>query len=253
MKKKILLGIGIGFVVVVIVVLVVVGFFLGDVIKTGMETVGPKVTQTTLTVDSVKVYPLMGDVSLNSFVLGNPQEYIAKATNCITVGKVAISVKPLSALADKMVVKNIEVRDADIFYVGNPLGANNIKQLQDNVNSFVGTQQAKPADTNAPAKPSEQKPAKKLEVDNILITGAKVHFNGTTLPLPDIHLSNLGTGPDGITPAELFKDVLSEIATGTGKAVVSSLGSAGKAVGDEASKLGKSIGSLFKSDKKTTN
>lgn len=255
MKKKILLGIGIGFVVVVILVLVVVGFFLGDVVKTGMETVGPKVTQTTLTVDSVKVYPLLGTVNMNNFVLGNPQEYIAKASNCITVGKIAVSVAPLSALSDKMVVKNVEVHDAEIFFEGKlPLFTeNNLKKIQDNVNAFVGTQQGKPAGTNAPAKPGEQKPAKKLEVDNFVITGAKVHFNGATLPLPDIHLTNLGTGTDGITPAELVEDVLSEVTAGTVKAVASSVGSAGKAVGDEAGKIGKTIGGWFKSDKKTTN
>jgi hypothetical protein len=115
----------------------------------------------------------------------------------------------------------------------------------DNVNAFTGGQ-AKPAGTNAPAKPAGEKPAKKLEVDNILITGATVRFNGATLPLPDIHLNNLGTGPDGITPAEVLRDVLSEITAGTLKAVAGSVGNAGKAVGDEASKIGKSIGDIFK-------
>ncbi len=241
MKKKILLGLGIGFVVVVILVLLVVGFFLGDVVKAGMEAVGPKVTQTTFTVESVGVHPLMGLVNLNNFVLGNPQEYIAKATNCITVGKVAISVAPLSALADKMLVKNIEVRDTEIFFQGNPLGANNLKKIQDNVNAFVGTQ-PKPAGPNAPAKAGEQKPGKKLEVDNLLVSGATVHFNGTTLTLPDIHLTNLGTGPDGITPAELFEDILTEVTTSTLKTLGSSLGG-------DASKIGKSLSDLFNKKK----
>ncbi len=54
MKKKILLGIGIGFLAVIVIVVIVVGFFLGDMVKAGMETVGPKITQTTLTVDAVQ-------------------------------------------------------------------------------------------------------------------------------------------------------------------------------------------------------
>jgi len=32
-----------------------------------------------------------------------------------------------------------------------------------------------------------------------------------TVPIPTIHLSNLGTGPEGITVTELTKQVLSEI------------------------------------------
>ena len=244
MKKKIILGIGIGFLVVVVAVLIIAGFFLGNVVKTGMETIGPKVTQTALTVDSVSVQPLAGSVSLKNFILGNPQEYLSKAANCITVGNIAVSVAPMSLLSDKIVVKNIEVHDAEIFFEGKlPLFTeNNLKKIQDNVNTFIGTS-AKAGATNAPAKPAEQKPAKKLEVDNFVITGAKVHFNGVPIPLPDIHLTNLGTGPDGITPAELVKDVLGEVTSRTVKAVVGSLGNAGKSVGEK-------LGNLFKSDKK---
>ena len=244
MKKKILLGIGIGFLLVLVLVFVVLGFFLGDVVKTGINTVGPRVTQTALSVDSVGVRPLLGWVSLNNFILGNPQEYLAKATNAISVGKVAVSVEPFSVLSDKIVVKNLEVHDAVIDFVGNPIGANNLKKIQDNVNAFTGG--AKPAGTNAPAKPAGEKPAKKLEVDNILITGAKVRFNGTTLPLPDIHLTDLGKGKDGITPAELFADILDQISLGTVKAIAGSVGDAGKAIGDEATKAAKSIENIFK-------
>jgi len=228
---------------------VVVGFFLGDAVKAGMETVGPKVTQTTLTVKSIHVSILTGSVGINNFVLGNPQEYLGKATNCITVGKIAVSVAPASLLSDKIVVKNIEVRDAEIFFDGKlPLFTeNNLKKIQDNVNAFVGSQikpVGKPVGTNAPAA-GTPKPAQKLEVDNIVITGAKVYFKGVPIPLPNINLSNLGTGPEGITPAELVKDVLSEVTSGTVKAVVGSLGSAGKAIGNEAAKAVKSLGGLF--------
>lgn len=257
MKKKILLGIGIGFVVVLVLVVIVVGFFLGNVVKAGMETIGPKVTQTAFTVDSVKISPLTGSVGLNNFVLGNPDEYKSKAPTAVSVGKVAVSVAPLSVMSDKIVVKNIEVREPEITFVGNPFGANNLKKIMDNVNAFTGGAEAKPADTNAPAQPAGKKPAPKLQVDNFVIAGAKVHFNGTTLPLPDIHLTNLGTGPEGITPATLIQDVLGEITSATiktvaesatklGKGAADAAKNAGKSLGDEASKVGKSIGDLFK-------
>lgn len=243
MKKKILLGIGIGIIVVIAVIVIVVGFFLGDVVKAGINTVGPKVTQTAFNVDSVSISALTGSASLHNFIIGNPDEYKEKAPNAISVGKTAVSVAPFSVLGDKIVVKSIEVRDPEITFVGNPLGANNLKKIMDNVNAFTGGSTAKSTGTNAPA---ETKPGKKLEVDDFLITGAKVHFNGTTLPLPDIHLKDLGKGTAGITPADLIKEVLSQITTGTIKAVVSSAGDAGKAIGNEAGKLGKSIGDLFK-------
>ncbi len=245
-KKKILLGLGIGVVLVVIIGVLVVGFFLGDVIKLGMETVGPKVTQTTLTVSSVHVGILTGSGGVTDLVLGNPDEYKAKAPNAISVGKAYARVAPFSVLSDKIVIKSVEVRSPEITFEGNPLGANNLTKIMDNVNTFIGGSTPKTAETNAPAQPGSPKPAKKLEVDDFLITGATVHFNGATLPLPDIHFSNLGTGPDGITAGDLVKRVLGEITTATVKAVIADAGNAGKALGGEASKLGKSLGSLFK-------
>ena len=243
MKKKILLGLGIGVVVVIVAVVVIVGFFLGDVIKAGMETVGPKVTQTTLTVGSVHVGILTGSGGVDNLVLGNPEGY--KTPSAISVGKAAVSVAPFSVLSGKIVIKSVEVRAPEITFEGNPFGANNLKKIMDNVNALTGGTSAAPAGTNAPAPAGAPKPAKKLEVDDFLITGATVHFNGATLPLPEIHLTALGTGPDGITAGDLIKKVLGEITTATVKAVVSSAGDAGKAVGGEASKLGKSLGGLF--------
>lgn len=245
MKKKILLGTGIGIVVVIIVVVLVLGFFLGDVIKAGMQTVGPKVTQTTFTVKSVNVSMLTGSAGVNGLVLGNPEGY--KSTNAITVGKAAVSIAPLSVLSHKIVIHSVEVRAPEITFEGNPLGANNLKQIMDNVDAF--TSSGAPT-TNAPAETGPKKPGKKLEVDDFLITGAKVHFNGATIPLPDIHLTNLGTGPDGITPAALTKEVLGQITTTTIKTVAASATeagkAAGKAIGTEAGKIRKGIGDLFK-------
>jgi uncharacterized protein involved in outer membrane biogenesis len=242
MKKKILLGLGVGIVVVIVIGVIVVGFFLGNVVKLGMETIGPKVTQTTLTVSSVHIGILTGSAGVNDLVLGNPDGY--KSTNAISVGKTAVSVSPFSVLSDKIVIKSVEVRSPEINFEGNPLGANNLKKIMDNVNAFTGGTAATPA-TNAPAEAGAKKPAKKLEVDDFLITGATVHFNGATLPLPDIHLTDLGKGPDGITAGDLIKKVMGEITTGTLKAVAGSLGDAGKAIGGEASKLGKSLGGLL--------
>jgi hypothetical protein len=255
MKKKILLGIGISVFLIIVIGVIVVGFFLGDVVKAGMETVGPKVTQTTLTVGSVHVGILTGSAGINDLVLGNPDDYKAKTPNAITVGKAAVSVAPFSVLSDKIVIKSVEVRNAEITFEGNPFGANNLKKIMDNVNAFTGGAEAKPAETNAPTPGGAKKPAKKLEVDDFLIVGAKVHATisgipglGTkeiTLPLPEIHFSNLGTGPEGITAGDLIKKVLGEITAATVKEVINYAGDAGKAVGGEASKLGKSLGGLF--------
>jgi hypothetical protein len=181
---------------------------------------------------------------VNGLVLGNPAGF--KSTNAISVGKAAVSVAPFSVLGDKIVIKSVEVRDPEINFDGNPFGANNLQKIMDNVSAFTGGPEDKTANTNAPAQPGAPKPAPKLQVNDFLITGATVHFNGVPLPLPPIHLTNLGQGPDGITPAALIKEVLGQVTSASLKAVVASAGDAGKALGGEASKLGKSLGGLFK-------
>jgi len=98
-------------------------------------------------------------------------------------------------------------------------------------------------------------------VDDFLITGAKVHVSlagmggkEMTLPLPDIHLSNMGTGAEGITAADLTRRVLDALTTATVKAVsnaATDLGKgAGKTVGGGVNKVTSGLGGLFK---KSTN
>jgi uncharacterized protein involved in outer membrane biogenesis len=236
--KKIILGIVIVIVVLVVVGVIVVGSHLGDIVKAGLERVGPRITQTSLKVDAVNVSLLGGSAGVKGLVLGNPEGY--PAPSAISIGKAAVSLSPGSLLSDKIIIRSIAVHDADITFEGNPLGANNLTKLMDNVNAL--TPAADKTATNAPAAaPGEKKPAKKLEVDDFLIAGAKVHANLTglvnkeiTLTLPDIHFTDLGKGNDGITAADLTQKVLAEITADTVKALVSAVTDLGKNVTDAA-------------------
>jgi uncharacterized protein involved in outer membrane biogenesis len=207
---------------------------------------------------------LGGSAGVKNLVLGNPEGY--KAPSAINVGKASVSLAPGSLLSDKIVIHSVEVRDTEITFEGNPLGANNLTKLMANVNSL--TPAADKTATNAPAAaPGAKQPAKKLQVDDFLITGAKIHANLTglvnqeiTLPLPDIHLTGLGQGTDGITAADLTQKVLNEITAGTIKALASAvtdlskgvtdaakgaLQGAGKNAGESVDKLKKGLGGLF--------
>ena len=267
MKKivKIILGIVVVLFVLLIVAVLVVGTHLGEIVKAGMETVGPKVTQTTLTVDTVNVSLLGGSAGVKNLVLGNPEGY--KALQSISVSNAAVSLAPGSVLSDKIVIHSIQVIAPEITFEGNPFGENNLNKLMANVNATTAS--ADKTTTNAPAAtpPGQAKPAKKLEVDDFVITGAKVHANLTgfvnqeiTLPLPDIHFTDLGKGNDGITAADLMKKVLGEITADTLKTLVTYARNLGKdatgAAKDAASgllqgstnavdQLKKGIGNLF--------
>lgn len=252
--KKILLSLGIGLLVLIIIAVIGVGLFLGKIVKAGVERVGPKITQTTLTLDAVDLSLLTGSASVKNLVVGSPEGY--KAPNVISIGLTAVRVSPMSVLSDKIVVKSVRVESPEITFEGG-LSGNNLSKILGNVNGVAKNGGPEPTNNTATAS---SKPGNKIEVDDLLITGAKVHgtfilFGGreVTLPpllLPDIELHDLGKGPEGITSTELTRQVLNAVVSVTLKAVENAASNltkdAGKTVGAEVNKITTDIGDLLK-------
>lgn len=251
--KKILWGIGILVLVLIVVAVLVVGVFLDKIVKTGVETVGPKIVQVPITLDEVKLALLTGSARVKGLIVGNPEGY--KTPFAISIGTASVGVNPLTVLSDKIVVRSVEVHNPEITFEGG-LGGNNLGKIMDNVNAVA--QAGGPPSTKKTAT-AGNKPAKKIEVDDLLITGAKVHgtlvlFGGKeitlpSLPLPDIHLTNLGKGSDGLTPTDLTRVVLQAITSTTLKTVSNAATDAGRNMGNIGkqglNQIKSSLGSLF--------
>jgi uncharacterized protein involved in outer membrane biogenesis len=221
--KKILLVVIVLVVVLGLAALIVAGLFLDKIVKAGIETVAPQITQTPVTLNSVSLSLLSGSVGLNGLVVGNPSGY--NTPSAISIGKAAVSVQPGSLMSDKIIVHSVEINAPEITFEGNPFGDNNLKKIMDNVDAGAASSSST-ASTNAAASSGAARPGKKLEVDVFDITGAKVHATITgmagkefTVTIPEIHLTDLGKGGDGITAAELTQVVLKEISADAIKAV----------------------------------
>ncbi len=236
--KKILLVLVLIVIVLVVAAVAVSLFFLDNIVKTGVEKVAPTITKTTVTLEGVHISLLTGSASFKGFVVGNPEGY--KTPQAISVGKAAVSVVPASIFGNKIIVHSIEVDAPEVNFEGNPFGANNLVTIKNNAGS--GAEAANKTAAQAPPGTKSQGAARKMEVDDFKITNVKVHalltgvpgLEGRTLTLtiPDIQLSHLGTGADGITAAELTQRVISQISEKTLAAV-----------GKNAKSLG---GNLFK-------
>ena len=248
--KKILLTIAAVVLVVIIIGAVVIGVSLDKIAKAAVETVAPRITQTSVTLDSVSISVLTGSAGVKNLVVGNPEGY--KSPQAISVGKAAVSLSPLSVLSDKIVIHSVVVESPEITFEGNPFGQNNLNKIMDNVNGAASSG----ATTTTTTSTGEKKPAKKLEVDDFLLTGAKVHVQLTGIvnrqfdvPLPPVHLTDLGKGSGGITAADLTQRVLSEITSTTIKTVADSVKNLGSAAaggaGGEFNKLKSGVGGLF--------
>ena len=251
--KKLIIRLLIALVVVVILAVLAVGLFLDGAIKRGVETLGPKLTKVDIKLASVSLSLFSGAGTVKGLVIGNPEGY--KTPSAISVGTATLALKPGSLLSDKIIIKSINVQGPEITFETD-LRHNNLSKLLANVQEAMGGGTTEPAKPQAPAQ-KEAKPARKLQVDEFIITGGKINVSvsvlggqAVTIPLPDIRLQDLGTGPEGITAAELTKKVLVAIEKSAVTASASAATGLGKGVVDLGSnslqKVTKGIGGLFK-------
>jgi hypothetical protein len=235
-------------------------FYLGPSIKAAVEKIGPRVTQTRISLARAHVNLFRGVVELDGLQVDNPAGYTTEAV--VKVGAVKIRLAPGSVFTDTIHVKQVYVSGAEAWYeMGIP--SSNVGKLQKQVAEFGGDQEKKAAQPQASGKPG-----KKVVIDDLQILGTRVHVGvrgagGTALPIPvpNIRKQDLGKEGDGKSIGQMSAEILTSILGGisdaalsagkavgdAGKAVGGAVGDAGKAVGGAVGEAGKSLGSGVKS------
>jgi uncharacterized protein involved in outer membrane biogenesis len=246
-EMKRVMKVVVGVVVVVIVLLVVLTLAAGRIATGTINTAGPKILGVPVSVQSVQVGLLRGHFGLNGLVIGNPEGF--KTPEAVRLGKVDVRVKMASLFSDVLIIDRVHVVGPEITYeVG--LKGTNIGAIQDKVASpKMGKEEPKAA----------EKPAKKVQIGDFLIEGGKIHLSTVgmaghevTVPLPTIHLTDIGKDSGGASPKEVIAKIVGAVgstvggaATGIGKGV-EAIGKgavdAGKAVGEGAKDAGKAVG-----------
>ncbi len=252
--KSNLIKIVVGLAVVALLGLIALFLSLNSIVKSGVVAFGPEVIKAPIQLDGVSISAFSGGGEIKGLVIGNPEGF--KTPNAVKLGVASLQVKPMSLLGDKVVVQSVKADAAEITFEGS-LGSSNLGKIQENVDAYV-------ASLLGPASKDKKSAGKKLQVDEIVISNAKINLSLTllggqsaTIPLPDIKLSNLGQGADGITPAEVIKVVMAEVMTKTTTAVTGFISGGGKALLDGAKGVGgtavdaakgvtKGLGDMFK-------
>lgn len=241
--KKIIIRLLIVGGVLLVVAVVALTLFMDHVVKKGVETIGPQLTKVSINLEAVSLSVLSGSGKIKGLEVGNPEGY--KAPVAIKVGSASVAISPGSLLADKIVIKHIRVESPEITIEGSPKN-NNLTKILENVQASTGG-----GGTNESAASAQ---AKKLQVDEFLLTGAKVNYivAGQTIPIsvPDIKMTGLGTGPEGITAGDLTGRIMSQLTAELVPLLASQAGEIGKqAVGTATGavdKAAKGITDLFK-------
>lgn len=213
MIKKILL-----ILVLLAVAAVAVVYFVGSSainkgIKHGVETFGPQVTQTPVTLDHVSISVLSGKGTLKGLNVGNPEGF--KSENIFALGQIDIEIDTSTVMSDKIVIDRIYIKQPEISYE-KTLSSSNIKKLLANIEEFTG-----------PSAPKEDAPEtgaqKQLVIKQLIIEDGTIYVGalgmGQTVPLPRIELNNIGEDNNQQSIAQVLDLVLTEVVKSIGPAI----------------------------------
>jgi hypothetical protein len=247
--KKWIIRIAVGVIALLVIGIIVTVFFLGSIVKTGFETVGPKLTKVDMRLGAANISPFSGSCELKDMFIGNPEGF--KTPSAIKVGDVKVTVKISSLLSDVIEVEEINIQSPEITLEGTFSGSN-LGKILDNLNAAAGGAEAK--------KPEQPKKQKKVFIKDVVVNGGKINMSMTGLggsavpiPLPPVHLQNIGSKENGVTTAQaaqtIMKEVVSSVTTAASTAATD-LGKGVKEIGTDtkegANKAIEGIKGLFK-------
>jgi hypothetical protein len=214
---------------------------LDAMVVKGVNTYGPKLTQTKVELASARLSPLSGSGTLTGLTVGNPAGW--SAGRAFYLGQVHLDIQPRSVLGDPIVINEILI-DQPEFNYETTIFSSNIKDLLKNIESFTGGGRGQ----EPVAK--DGKP-RKFIVRKFRFTNGKARVelgaNVLAVALPPISLDDVGVAEGGITADQLsgvlMRKVLASVVEGTANAVksgdlsVDQLKAAAKNAGDALKKM----------------
>jgi hypothetical protein len=242
--KKFLLYSGIALLAIVVVAYIATTFFLGSVVKAGVNRIGPQLTRTHVELAEANLSPLSGTGTLRGLEVDNPAGW--NPGRAFYLGKVHVAMKPFSIFGDHVIIDEIDIDQAEFSYE-TKIVSSNIGDLLKNIEA--GTASSEPG---TKPKAANGQPIR-FEVHHFRLTNGKVTvgIGATALPLtmPPIDLTDLGTKEGGITADQLAFAVMRSVTTSVVGATTQAAGQIGKTAGaaalEQARKTGESLKKLF--------
>jgi hypothetical protein len=223
---------------------------LGPLVATTVRTFGPEITGVAIRLDSVDIQPFKGLAELRGLVVGNPKGF--KTDHALSLGEFSMNLKLRSLLSDVVVIRRILIVKPEVTY---EIGANgsNLAAIQRTVERYAGSPGAKdqPAtESNAP----KDSGGKKLVIQDLVIKDATANVSAAFLrgktvsvPLPDLHLENIGQESDGASAGQVVKEVFGAITTSATRAVTAlTMEGAAESVQEGAGSVGQFFKGLLK-------
>jgi len=202
--KKIAIAL-VAIVILVVGLLVFLSSNIGSLIVDAVESFGPKVTQSRVTLDSADV-AISGEGELNGLVVGNPAGY--KSEDAFRLGSIKVSLDPESLTTDVIHIRSVQIIAPSISYEPGGDAGSNLNQLVKNVQQFSG------------GKGEEKETGgeeKRLIIDLLTISQGEVSIvtplseTPVSSSLPEIELRDIGKNSGGASASEVVKQVMQKV------------------------------------------
>ncbi|WP_269525608.1 hypothetical protein [Coraliomargarita parva] len=224
---------------------------LNSGIKNGVETYGPRVTQTTVRLDAVNLSVLSGNGKLTGLYIGNPEGY--QSENIFALGEIEVEIDKGTVFSDKIVINKIIINKPEMSYEKKLMGSN-VKDLLKNIEDFTGgSSETAPSEETATESDGA---SKKVVIKQLVIDECTVYVGalgvGQTVTLPRIEMTDIGEGDQSVTLAQATNLILTQVLANIGPAIAesgisteSTTKALGDAAGDAVNKASESIKGLF--------
>jgi len=242
MKAKLYLAAG------AIAALLVVGyvgatFFMGSIVKAGVNRFAPLITRTPVHLDAARLSPLSGGGTLKGLFVGNPAGW--PGDKAFSIGRIHVEIAPSSIFSDCIVLNDVSI-DGPEFVYETKLVSSNIGDLLKNIEG-----------SSAEEAKGGQAKARKFVVRHFSLTNGRLTLGvgptALTLPMPPLALHDIGTQEGGVAPAALaftvMRSVTGSIVSTTASAAAKIVPTMGAAAGNSAKSAGDAIKGLLSGKK----
>jgi hypothetical protein len=224
MKKGLKIGGGVA--VILIVVLAGVFYFvftsLDSLIVAAVESFGSEATQADVELKEAEVSVTSGEGALRGLRVGNPKGFATDSA--FWLGEVSLKLDVATVASDTVVIKEIVIQAPEVTYELGAAGSN-IDALKRNVESYAKQMSGGGRGTGGGGGDAGAE-GPKLIIENLYVRGGTVKVSATALggktlsvPLPAVHLKNIGKDTGGATPDEVMATLFSSLSGSVGKAV----------------------------------
>lgn len=244
--KKVFLTIG-------LLVLLTIGFItyglynVDSLVKNAIEKYGSEAVASQVAVGQVHVNLKDAKVILKNLRVDNPEGFTEKTA--LSAGYIEVDLDEDQLSASKITIRKVLIKEPLVTFE-HASGEDNLSKLQKNAlayaERFSGSSKNKKDDANAT----------KVFIHNIDLMDGKIYLKDSrlmgasmTLPLPNIHISKIQTGPHGSSPEEIAGQVMGSLFSSSKSAMGQSASSAVdqgskglKEVGREAGKTIQDVG-----------